>query len=46
MFDEIEREALLAEGLDPDSPDTAAAIDLVRWQLSLLKNCCEPDSSQ
>jgi hypothetical protein len=43
VFDEIERAALLEEGLDPDRPDTTAAIDLVRWQLSLLRNCCEPD---
>jgi hypothetical protein len=24
-----------AEGLDPDNPDVHAAIDLVRWELSL-----------
>jgi hypothetical protein len=32
--DDDEREALQAEGLDPDKPDVRAAIDLVRWTLS------------
>jgi hypothetical protein len=26
---------LRAEGLDPDDPEVAAAIELVRWELSL-----------
>jgi hypothetical protein len=26
---------LRAEGLDPDDPEVAAAIDLARWELSL-----------
>jgi hypothetical protein len=29
------RQALRAEGLDPDDPAVIAAIDLVRWELSL-----------
>jgi hypothetical protein len=33
-MDDIEREAIRAEGLDPDDPEIIAAIDLVRWQLS------------
>ena len=32
--DDDEREALRAEGLDPDDPAVIAAIDLVRWELS------------
>jgi hypothetical protein len=34
--DDQERQALRAEGLDPDDPDVRAAIDLVRWELSLM----------
>lgn len=34
-MDEIEREAIRAEGLDPDDPAVVTAIDLVRRQLSL-----------
>jgi hypothetical protein len=34
-MDDDEREALRAEGLDPDDPAVVAAIDLVRWELSL-----------
>jgi len=34
--DDEEREALRAEGLDPDDPAVAGAIDRVRWELSLL----------
>jgi hypothetical protein len=30
-----ERQALQAEGLDPDNPAVITAIDLVRWELSL-----------
>jgi hypothetical protein len=33
--DDEEREAARAEGLDPDDPAVAAAIDMVRWELSL-----------
>jgi hypothetical protein len=35
--DADERQALRAEGLDPDDPAVIAAIDLVRWELSLLR---------
>jgi hypothetical protein len=31
-----EREAIRAEGLDPDDPAVVTAIDLVRWELSML----------
>jgi hypothetical protein len=34
-LDDEERQALEAEGLDPDDPAVIAAIDLVRWELSL-----------
>lgn len=37
MFDDIEREAMRSEGFDPDDPATKTAIDLVRWELSLLR---------
>jgi len=30
--DEVEREALSAEGLDPEDPAVVAAIDMVRWR--------------
>jgi hypothetical protein len=33
--DDDERQALQAEGLNPDDPDVQAAIDVVRWELSL-----------
>jgi hypothetical protein len=33
--DDDERHALPAEGIDPDDPAVIAAIDLVRWELSL-----------
>jgi hypothetical protein len=36
--DAEEREALVAEGLDPDDPSVVAAIDLVRWELSLWES--------
>jgi hypothetical protein len=36
--DDDERQALRAEGLDPDDPAVIAAIDLVRWELSLISN--------
>lgn len=35
-MDDNEREAIRAEGLDPDDPAMRAAIDLVRWELELL----------
>lgn len=35
-MDDDERQALRAEGLDPDDPAVVAAIDLVRWELSLI----------
>ncbi|MFV8233993.1 hypothetical protein [Mycolicibacterium fortuitum] len=31
-----DRAELRAAGLDPDDPQVVAAIDLVRWELSLL----------
>jgi hypothetical protein len=31
-----ERQALRDEGLNPDDPTVIAAIDLVRWELSLI----------
>jgi hypothetical protein len=34
--DAEEAQAVQAEGLDPDDPAVIAAIDLVRWELSLL----------
>lgn len=34
--DGIERDALRAEGLDPDDPAVVAALDMVRWELELL----------
>jgi len=36
-MDDDEREALRAEGLDPGDPAVVAAIDLVRWELSLAR---------
>jgi hypothetical protein len=35
-MDAEEAQAVRAEGLDPDDPAVSAAIDLVRWELSLL----------
>jgi hypothetical protein len=34
-MDDDERQALQGEGLNPDDPAVIAAIDLVRWELSL-----------
>ncbi|BDY27530.1 hypothetical protein [Mycolicibacterium mageritense] len=34
-MDAIERAAVRAEGLDPEDPAVVAAIDLVRWELSM-----------
>jgi hypothetical protein len=35
-MDDDERDAIRAEGLDPDNPAVLAALDLVRWELELL----------
>lgn len=35
-MDELDCAAVRAEGLDPDDPAVVAALDLVRWELSLL----------
>jgi hypothetical protein len=35
-MDDEEAQALRAEGFDPDDPAVVAAIDLVRWELSLV----------
>jgi hypothetical protein len=35
-MEDDEREAIRAEGLDPDDPGVRAALDLVRWELELL----------
>jgi hypothetical protein len=34
-MDEVEREALRAEGLDPDDPAVITAINMVRWELAV-----------
>jgi hypothetical protein len=34
--DDEERQALRAEGLDPDDPAVIAALNLVRWELALF----------
>jgi hypothetical protein len=33
---QLEARGVRAEGLDPDDPAVVAAIDMVRWELSLL----------
>ena len=33
---QLDAQALRAEGFEPDDPAVIAAIDLVRWELSLL----------
>lgn len=35
-MDDEQREAIRAEGLDPDDPAVRSALDLVRWELELL----------
>jgi hypothetical protein len=35
-MDDNEREAIRAEGLDPDDLAVVTAIDFVRWELSML----------
>lgn len=37
-MDSDERNGLIAEGVDPDDLAVRAAIDVVRWELSLLPN--------
>ena len=40
-MDDIEREAIRAEGLDPDDPAVVAALDRVRAELAtLLRSPC------
>jgi len=36
-MDAEEAQGVRAEGLDPDDPAVATAIDMVRWELSLLR---------
>jgi hypothetical protein len=36
-LDPVEAEAIRAEGLDPDDPAVQMALDLVRWELELLR---------
>lgn len=43
-MDEIEREAMREDGLDPDDPAGPAAIDLVRWDLELLASTFDGDA--
>jgi hypothetical protein len=38
-LDDIEREAIRAEGLDPDDPEIIAAIDRICWEF--LAECVE-----
>ncbi|MBP2456208.1 hypothetical protein JOF57_006184 [Mycolicibacterium lutetiense] len=33
----MERWALIGEGVDPDDPSVVAALDMVRWELQLLR---------
>lgn len=35
-MDPEEREALIDEGMDPDDPAVIEALELVRWELSML----------
>jgi hypothetical protein len=41
-MDDDEREAVRGEGFDPDDPAVVAAIDLVRWELSLSADFVRP----
>lgn len=43
-MDSYERDMLRAEGRDPDDPHVIAAIDLVRWELSMLLGTPDEDS--
>lgn len=36
-MDDIDREAIRAEGFNPDDPAMVTAIDLVRWELSVIR---------
>jgi hypothetical protein len=36
-LDPVEVEAIRAKRLDPDDPAVRAALDLVRWQLELMR---------
>lgn len=36
-MDSDEREAIRAEGLDPDDPAVLTGLDFVRWELELLR---------
>ena len=36
-MDPIERAEIIAAGYDPDDPEVITALDLVRWELSLLR---------
>lgn len=36
----MEKQALRAEGVDPDNPEVVSAIAVVRWELSLLALSC------
>jgi hypothetical protein len=38
-MEETEREAIRAEGHDPDDPVVVAAIDFVRWEPAMLGSC-------
>jgi hypothetical protein len=44
--DDDERQALRDEGLDPDDPAVVAALDLVRWELSLGAAVPRPDQGR
>jgi hypothetical protein len=47
--DDVEGQALRAEGLDPDDPAVVAALDaldLVRWGLSLGAALLRPDQGR
>jgi hypothetical protein len=44
-MDDDERQALRAEGLDLDDPAVIAAIDLVRWELSLIGQRATPGTT-
>jgi hypothetical protein len=39
-MDDIEREAIRAEGLNPDDPAVIAALDLVRWGVGTTLTAC------
>jgi hypothetical protein len=41
-MDDEDREALRAEGLEPDDPAVVMALNVVRWELSLLAGTKTP----